>query len=153
MSATGDLLDNPGTVEDETDPAINFSISRTPGKQWLPSIAYDGTAKAYLVVWTDWRNGDLNSDIYGQRVSSTGEFLREEFPITDADNNQGNYRFGWDSEEWGGLAAVNNSRFHEFLVIWTDCRNTSVSGCDIYGQRSEALPSKVFLPVLVNKKL
>jgi len=146
VSASGELLDNSGTPEDETDPAINFPISMAAGKQWLPDIAYDGTVNRYLVVWTDWRNGDLDSDIYGQQISGTGELVGEEFVIEDAGGNQGNLWFGWDSEEEGGLAVANNSRSHEFLAVWTDCRNADTTGCDIYGQRYKSLPFKVFLP-------
>ena len=150
VSATGALLDNPGTPEeDETDPAINFPISRATGKQWLPDIAYDGAVNRYVVMWTDWRNGDLNSDIYGQQVSSAGELLGEEFPIADADNNQGNVWFAYDSEEEGGLVVVNNNRHHEYFAAWADYRNESTTGCDIYAWRYELLPFKLFLPIIM----
>ncbi|MCS7257982.1 MAG: T9SS type A sorting domain-containing protein, partial [candidate division WOR-3 bacterium] len=47
-------------------------ISTAGDDQWWPAVAFDGTK--YLVVWTDYRNGD-NYDIYGARVNTAGGVL------------------------------------------------------------------------------
>ncbi len=52
-----------------------FVVTKTPGKQWLPSVAGD------YIVWEDYRNG--SADIYGYQIST-----KTVFPITTAIQNQ-----------------------------------------------------------------
>ncbi|MCX6841759.1 MAG: T9SS type A sorting domain-containing protein [candidate division WOR-3 bacterium] len=108
---------NPFT-EDEFMPAPTIVPKSYPGRQDLPSAAFDGTN--YLVVWIDDRNGD--DDIYGARVTPTGSVLDPDgiaiTPNTPA-SNQYNPSVAFDGTD--------------YLVVWEDTRNGSYN--DIYGAR------------------
>jgi hypothetical protein len=100
-----------GTV---LEPGI-IPISEAEGNQEYPSIAYDGTN--FLVVWQDSCNGF--SDIYGTRVTSSGEILDTSgIPISTAANNQYSPFIAFDGAN--------------YLVVWEDNRSGSN---DIYGAR------------------
>jgi len=92
----------------------NFPISSAPSDQQFPAIAWDGTN--YLVVWMDSRNGDY--DIYGQRVSPSGNLIGDNFSISTATDVQVFPAIAWDGAN--------------YLVVWQDRRNGTE---DIYGQR------------------
>src|SRR5204862_1867962 len=49
-----------------------FKICGALGPQDRPVAAYDSVHQAFLVVWTDSRNGVPSSDIYGARVTAAG---------------------------------------------------------------------------------
>ncbi len=84
--------------------------------QEAPAVAFDGTN--YLVVWSDWRNGQ-DADIYGARVSTSGTVLDAfALPISTAAEDQRH-------------PAVSFSGTN-YLVVWEDNR---VFDDDIYGAR------------------
>jgi hypothetical protein len=86
--------------------------------QSLPSVAAAGSD--YLVVWQDARNrGAFNYDIYGTRVGAEGEVLDGAGLVICSDAN---------AQITPGVTANGG----EFLVAWTDERNASQSGLDIY---------------------
>lgn len=81
-----------------------------------PVMAFDGTS--YLIVWEDQRSGSF--DIYGARVSSSGEVLDPEgIPISTAAHDQINAGIVWTGQH--------------YFVIWQDKR--SENNWEIYGAR------------------
>jgi uncharacterized repeat protein (TIGR01451 family) len=102
----------------------SFSISRVPGLQRHPAVAYDSIDNQYLTVWWDNRNWQItDEDIYGQVVSHDGTLLNDNFPISTAEGFQG----------YPDVAC--NSAGNEYLAAWADNRNSASTGFDIYGQR------------------
>jgi uncharacterized repeat protein (TIGR01451 family) len=99
-----------------------FSVAQQPERQWYPALAYNSTEDQYLAVWWDNRHGN-GGDIYGQRLSSDGQLLGDNSPISTAQNVQ---RFP---------DATYSSLDNEYLVVWTDYRNLASTAFDIYGQR------------------
>ena len=98
-----------------------FPITTAPGTQTDPAISGN------IVVWSDYRKGPDDSDIYGYNLTTKKEFL-----ITDAPGSQVRPAI------WGNL------------VVWTDFRNEpdKVNGTnsDIYGYD---LNTKQEFPVFV----
>ncbi len=102
----------------------DFPVSRTPGRQWYPAVAYNSVANQYLTVWWDSRNSQTSGeDIYGQIVSPSGALLKDNFPISTADGFQG----------YPDVAC--NSENNEYLATWADNKNSASTGFDIYAQR------------------
>lgn len=116
---------------DGTPLGANFAIGGTAAtaSEYMPAVAWNQTRHQYLVVWSDSRNaGTRGMDIYGQRVSASGERLRGNFLISgDAATDEESQA----SVAWNGTA-------NEYLVVWEDRRNQHASGSDIYGQRLSA---------------
>jgi predicted nucleic-acid-binding Zn-ribbon protein len=107
VSQTGTILDPNGLV-----------ISTVANTQETPALAFDGTN--YLVVWTDERNGIYEYDIYGARITQTGDLLDSfGFAISTAVLDQESPAVAFDGTN--------------YLVVWTDERNGIYS--DIYGAR------------------
>lgn len=103
VSPSGVVLDDPG-----------FPITTTSPQ---PSIAFDGTN--YLIILT--RYNGLDHDIYGVRVTPSGQILSE-FPISLASGTQFLPSVAFDGTN--------------YLVVWTDQRNGPASGnYDIYAAR------------------
>lgn len=74
----------------------------------------------YMVVWSDWRNGLDNQDIYGTRVSQTGKILDSTgIAVATMVLNQGNPAIGFDGTN--------------YTVAWDDDNNSSSH--DICGTR------------------
>jgi hypothetical protein len=96
-------------------------ISTAPDNQQSPKVAYDSLDNTYLIVWDDRRTGQLNLEIYGQRVSISGVLVGSEIPISTR------------SESQTGPAVAYDSANNEYLVVWYDYR--SGNEYDIYGQR------------------
>ncbi len=103
----------------------NFLIFEGAGSQYSPVVASDGTN--FLVVWEDWTNGTLQSDIYGQIVDPTGNFIESRFAISDKDNGQ-----------HGASITFGGSNY---LVVWHDYRNEYPS--HIYGQKIDGVGNLV----------
>ncbi|MGD8794734.1 MAG: hypothetical protein PVF47_19450, partial [Anaerolineae bacterium] len=98
-------------------------VSSTLGGQVASAIAYNDAADQYLAVWSDERNDVHAPDIYGQIYSAQGLPQGESFAIAVADSYQ------------NAPAVAYNPTQGEYLVVWDDFRNISISGVDIYGQR------------------
>jgi len=66
---------------DGTPIGSNFKVNDDQGsaRQWVPAVAMDAVGN-FVVVWEDERNGDW--DIYGQRYSSDGTPLGNNFIVT-----------------------------------------------------------------------
>ena len=110
--------------DDCTPPDGDFSISRVPGRQWYPAVAYDNIGHQYLTVWWDNRNSPTTGeDIYGQIFSQDGALLNDNFPISTAEGLQG----------YPDVAC--NSVDNEYLAVWADNRNSASTGFDVYAQR------------------
>ena len=111
VSPGGQVLDSSG-----------ISISTAENYQESPSIAFDGIN--YLVAWQDYRNGSLNPDIYGARVSQAGAVLDSNgFAISTAINYQQQPSVTFDGTD--------------YIVVWEDHR--SGLDWDIYGARVSQL--------------
>ncbi|MEO0090132.1 MAG: T9SS type A sorting domain-containing protein [candidate division WOR-3 bacterium] len=92
-----------------------IGICNTENYQISPAIAFDGTN--YLIVWTDYRNGE--ADIYGTRITPQGVVLDTNgIPISTAEIDQISPSLAFDG---------NN-----YLVVWRDFRS---GWSDIYGAR------------------
>lgn len=50
-----------------------LAVCNAGGNQKDPSVVFDGLN--YLVIWSDWRNGSANTDVYGARLSPSGAVL------------------------------------------------------------------------------
>jgi len=98
----------------------NFVVNDDSGSsdQWYPGIAVDRGGN-FVVVWMDARNG--NSDIYGQRYSSSGEAQGVNFWVNDASGE------GWQSDPAVAVDGGGN-----FVVVWEYYQNEN---SDIYAQR------------------
>ncbi len=102
-----------GTVLDPDGILLDYGYFSP--EQNSSAVAFDGTN--YLVVWTDYRNGE--ADIYGARVTPGGRVLDPEgIPISTA----------WDYQEFPAIAFDGTN----YLVVWQDYRNWEF---DIYGAR------------------
>jgi len=103
-----------GTVLDPDGLAVSAAAS----SQRSPAIGFDGAN--FLVVWTDYRDGEY-SDIYGTRVTSQGALLDPDgFVVAQAAKLQRFPAVGFDGAN--------------FLVVWEDNRAGEHS-VDIYGAR------------------
>jgi uncharacterized repeat protein (TIGR01451 family) len=102
----------------------DFSISRVPGLQKHPAVAYNSIDNQYLAVWWDDRNWQItDEDVYGQIVSHDGALLNDNFPVSSAEGFQG----------YPDVAC--NNADNEYLAVWADNRNSARTGFDIYAQR------------------
>ncbi|MEO0069976.1 MAG: hypothetical protein ABIK18_04190, partial [candidate division WOR-3 bacterium] len=90
-------------------------ISTAIRRQTSPKVAFDG--RNYLVVWEDYRNGYLNSDIYGCRVTQGGFVLDSiGIPVFTTTNPKKSPVVEFDGTN--------------FLVVWEEQKNGEV---DLYG--------------------
>jgi hypothetical protein len=98
-------------------------------KQTRPFISYDSVNQRFFVAWQDGRNGTYslsNLDIYGQYVDSEGSLRGTNYAISTAPDNQMAPVLAYSS--------ATDANGKEFLALWKDARNLSISGSDIYGQ-------------------
>jgi hypothetical protein len=110
---------------------VSFAIGgpTATASEYLPTVAWNETRTQYLIVWSDGRNGATRGhDIYGQRVSASGERLRGNLLISGPGA----------TEEESQPSVAWNAAANEHLVVWEDRRNQHTSGIDIYGQRLSA---------------
>jgi len=104
----------------------NFRVNDDSGysDQVSPSIAV-GRGGNFVVVWTDYRNGD--SDIYAQRYNSSGEAQGANFQV----NEDSRYLMTFEP-------AITADAEGNFVVVWRhEWYFPGASGTDanIYGQR------------------
>ena len=90
----------------------------TPASGSIPAAAGDGNN--FMVVWNDYGGTD-GGDIYGQRISSSGNLVDSPILIKEGAGRGegGNPQIGFDGTN--------------YLVVWEDCR-ISREESDIYGQ-------------------
>ncbi|MBN2113194.1 MAG: hypothetical protein JW785_03605 [Acidimicrobiia bacterium] len=92
-------------------------------------MAYNPAAFEYLVVWSDGRReGTRGFDVYGRRLSAAGAAVGADFRIS---SNAGK------ADDLGPAVAYNVTA-NQYLVVWSDARNASTRGTDIYGRRVSA---------------
>ncbi len=86
-------------------------ITSDPDDQVFPTVAYDGEASQYLVVWEDQRDDppdDSDVNIYGQRLNSHGSLFGSNFVVCARPDNQ----------YWPRVAFNPGER--QYLVVWED---------------------------------
>lgn len=102
-------------------------VSAEPSDQWLPTLAADGA----FVVWEDFRRGSnpsdrTQTDLYAQRITGDGEVAAgwpvDGLVVCTAQGDRGAVVVM--SDEAGGL-----------FICWTDRRDLTTSGADIYALR------------------
>jgi hypothetical protein len=99
-----------------------------------PVVAWNEADNEYLVVWEDGRNASTRgSDIYGRRVDADGARLGGDFRISGP-------KATWD--DFNPVVAWNRTA-NEYLLVWTDTRNASTRGADIYGRRVRASGARI----------
>ena len=110
-------------------PGHNVRVSFAPASEETAAVAHNPTADEYLVVWADPRDFTNRAyDVWGRFLDGDGSRLGPEFRIS------------------GPAATLNadspdvayDSCHGTFLVVWSDWRNFSARGPDIYGQRIAA---------------
>jgi len=141
--------------------SAGFKISSSLARQETPKVAFDGTN--YLLVWADYRNTGLYSDIYGARVTRAGVVLdaggiaistasgNQQYPAVAFDGT--NYLVVWSSGgvhgarvtqagvvlDAGGIAISAGGRpavafdGANYLVVWENPPGPTF--IDIYGSR------------------
>ncbi|MBN2104692.1 T9SS type A sorting domain-containing protein [bacterium] len=97
-----------------------IQIATAGNIQHIAQAECDPVNNQYLVVWEDYRNNPVESDIYGQFVTDDGSLKGENFIICDAQGDQWWPRLAFDPA---------NQRF---LVVFEDNRNGMDQG-DISG--------------------
>jgi|GEM_PF-1486173 len=101
---------------------FNFRVNDDTGQaaQANPKIAVNAGGN-FIVVWVDQRNGETNSDIYGQRFHPDGTTVGNNFQIDEPPN----------TIQIMPDVALNDSGV--FVVVWQDYRNANFEP-DIYYQ-------------------
>ena len=109
---------------DGSRPETDFRISgaEATDDDGSPDVVWNGTE--YLVVWSDERNSSRGADIYGRRVSAGGVPITGDFRISGPKAT---------SSDWSAAAAWNEGD-GRYLVVWSDNRDSSSRGADIYGR-------------------
>lgn len=119
IDANGDLLDNPGTPEVETDPSTNFLIHRLAAfDAKKPSGAYNTHLRQYLVAWAGYSSSA--TIIAGDRLSRLGAPL-DDPNTTYADESLTNLAMSLINLQGYSLspALVYNPERQEYLVAFT----------------------------------
>ena len=114
----------------------NFRVSdeKAIGTDINPAVGYSSNAGEYLIVWEDDRNeGTRGSDVFGQRVSTSGDPVGFNFRVSgkNATGNDTNPALGYDPDDG------------EYLVVWRDGRESAIGGADIFAQRVSPSGSRV----------
>jgi hypothetical protein len=103
-----------------------------------PAVAYNSVSNEYLVIWTG-DHVDKDNEIWGQRISASGDEVGQDFQISDTGNGSSKY----DASK---PALTYNPDLNEYLVVWegqvkytvVDGNNSPVDTAktiDIFGQR------------------
>ncbi|HTW92962.1 MAG TPA: hypothetical protein VMH22_14820 [bacterium] len=123
-----------GTVLDTTE----IAVSTAANDQVAPAVALGDSN--YLVVWEDYRSGDL-AHIYGTRVTPGGEVLDPSgIPISQATGQQ-------DAPAIGSSGA-------NYLVVWQDGRDTTshIYGARVTPQGTVLDPSGIAISEVTNRQ-
>lgn len=111
-----------GALHARWDESIELPVYTGPGDASAPRAA--PFADGALVAWSDTRNGPDNADVFVQRIGGSGvwpSYLPDGIPVCEAPGNQVDPSIADDGA--GG-----------FYVAWSDARNDSTAGADIYLQ-------------------
>ncbi len=116
-----------------------LAISTAGESQAAAAVTYGSGPGNYVVVWQDARNASTAPDLYGQRVSGTGELVDTTAGSNDAlytgSSAQESPAVAWGGDEGHGLVAWEGDPDGETY--------------DIYGLCLAASGYRVFLPVVV----
>jgi len=108
----------------------SFDIIATSREEAFPVVEYHSGQDEYLVVWEDPRNySDTEWDLYGLRLSASGNLVGSEFAISNAPSRQ------------CFPDAAYNDTSEEYIVAWQDHRG-GAGGSGIYAQRVSALGTR-----------
>ncbi|MFQ5594669.1 MAG: hypothetical protein ACE5HA_11035 [Anaerolineae bacterium] len=112
------LLTATGTPE-----GTNFALSTNQNSQENVAVGYNAVQGEFFIVWEDSRDlGVTSTDIYGQRVDSTGALIGENIPVST----------GAGAEMEPTLAFGLN--LSGYLLVWRDDRNEPGTGGDSFGR-------------------
>lgn len=112
-------------------------VSTAAGSQEFADVCYNPSAKNYMAVWHDFRNGTdgSNADLYGQLIGPSGLLTGAVLPLVSVAG----------SMQLGPRIAVNGAGT-EYLVAWTDSR---AGNTDVYAQRFTAAGAATGAAVVV----
>lgn len=114
------------------------AICTAPGTQTKPIIVADGQGGA-IVAWQDDRDvGVTGTDIYAQRVNSTGTPLWAADGVALCVAVDSQILPNFPSEGRGSSAIVSDTAGGA-IVVWQDDRALAMTSTDIYAQRVSAL--------------
>ena len=109
-------------------PELSISSPAADRGEASPAVAYNGTAKQYLVVWIDRRpwEGSLDAgDVYGRRLNRVGAVRGPDFRISG--------RWAREAESFPDVAY--NPTTDRYLVVWSDARDWRNRDWDVFGRR------------------
>ncbi len=96
-------------------------------KRLAPALAYNATAKEYLVVYMYDASGDgIHWEVWGRRVAWNGSWLGPEFPI-----------FTWGNRAFENPRVAWNSYRNEYLVVANAKDTLSNHYNDVAGQAGD----------------
>jgi len=119
VDADGELIDDPQTGNDESDPTVGYFITAPEAQGGVQvHLAYNSDDQEFLVVWQDQRNLTTTGlDVYGIRISFAAGFdFSAQFAI---------FKNTWNDAV---PRAAYSSGSHLYLVV-------GYSGSATYGQR------------------
>jgi len=100
--------------------AKGVAVSTAQTYQLSARLVTDGSGGA-IIAWTDFRNGEMNGDIFAQRLSGAGvpQWTVDGVAVCVAPNGQVSPRLVAD-----GLGGA--------IIVWQDARNAVTTGSDIF---------------------
>lgn len=109
-----------------------LAICQISGKKSMPKLVSDGFGGA-IIAWVDYRDdvGDVNPDIYAQRVSSSGQILWNLDGISIAYGSATQNFVNLIPDGHGGAIIT----WQEYLTLWN---------ADIFAQRVNSLGAKLW---------
>ncbi|MBI5545833.1 MAG: tandem-95 repeat protein, partial [Deltaproteobacteria bacterium] len=119
----GMRIGSDGTLLD----GASIAISTAPLDQVAPAVASDGTG--FLAVWQDKRDSG-NPHIHGARIRADGTVLDEQGIVI---NTEAGYQQA-PTVTWGR---------QNYLAVWSDNRNVSTTGIDVFGALVDPTSSAV----------
>ncbi len=123
LSITIVLLSMSTQAQWSNNPNVNNAICTAIGNQQIPEIISDGNGGA-IITWQDYRNG--TTDIYAQRISSSGVILWATDGVSICSAPNGQYGPTIVSDGFGGA-----------IITWGDRRNNPAYNAplQLYSQR------------------
>jgi hypothetical protein len=122
-------IDNLGCILDEDGMKLEakaFVIGNPRGTQFNNQCVYNSQDNTFFVIWEDFRHvRDIysNCDIYGALLDSSGNMIREEFPVMDD--------FGTPDEgSQNNQSLAYNPDQNEYLVAWGASNQPSLAALD-----------------------
>ncbi|MDM7971667.1 MAG: T9SS type A sorting domain-containing protein [candidate division Zixibacteria bacterium] len=104
-------------------PNVKVNADAGSAEQTAPDVAADGAGR-FTVVWTDYRNGTGNPDIYAARFDTTMTPLTANLRLNSV---------GTNPVQRG--AAIGADRMGNTVIVWGD---STTSGWDVIGQMVDA---------------